>query len=530
MKDFVNTVSKEFVNTVSIPPTTPPSGEPRDREAMDHEKRLRREIANSNERRRMQSINAGFQSLRNLLPHHEGEKLSKANTCTTWMTRRDGDDDIMSVLGTGRRLSLCTVAFKRVSAYLRYLPRNGGRRDEEAAILQQTAEYIHQLEQEKSRLMAQNSQLMKRFNSSSPGNGEAPSSSMFSAPHSPAGEAPPPAIIKRRKTLDGSVESADEGIGSMSPDHNGEEYRNEVGELRRETMGLRIQLERERRHRLSLEDTLSTLRHNQQQEQQQQHQQQQEQHHQQQEQIQQEQIQQEQQQQQQQQQQLQQTQIIEPQIVYVQPKYEHERMQTVEETEVYHRVPTPARNSYDDYRVRHNLNSIVEAIRQLEGDHLFADDRTPARSSVSPPSASPPRAMEVCNSSGNSPSHAQSQTYGHPVGVYMEAPLALTAASVAVPEPVQSSGLAMRSAYQTSATIVPVSTTVTSLKHHVLNRIARSNEVEEQPINLEYRPVVSRSPSPHHMTHPQPSQQSSVPQCYIQQQQLRPGVIVVKHS
>ena len=35
------------------------------------EKRIRREIANSNERRRMQSINAGFSSLRSLLPHHE---------------------------------------------------------------------------------------------------------------------------------------------------------------------------------------------------------------------------------------------------------------------------------------------------------------------------------------------------------------------------------------------------------------------------------------------------------------------------
>ncbi|KAG8288013.1 hypothetical protein J6590_025351 [Homalodisca vitripennis] len=45
--------------------------------SMEQEKRIRREIANSNERRRMQSINAGFQSLRTLLPHHEGEKLSK---------------------------------------------------------------------------------------------------------------------------------------------------------------------------------------------------------------------------------------------------------------------------------------------------------------------------------------------------------------------------------------------------------------------------------------------------------------------
>jgi len=51
------------------------SGEPK---TMEQEKRIRREIANSNERRRMQSINSGFASLRTLLPHHEGEKLSKA--------------------------------------------------------------------------------------------------------------------------------------------------------------------------------------------------------------------------------------------------------------------------------------------------------------------------------------------------------------------------------------------------------------------------------------------------------------------
>lgn len=46
---------------------------------LDNEKRMRREIANSNERRRMQSINAGFQNLRSLLPRHEGEKLSKVS-------------------------------------------------------------------------------------------------------------------------------------------------------------------------------------------------------------------------------------------------------------------------------------------------------------------------------------------------------------------------------------------------------------------------------------------------------------------
>jgi transcription factor AP-4 len=42
------------------------------------DKKLRRQIANCNERRRMQSINAGFHTLRVLMPHLQGEKLSKA--------------------------------------------------------------------------------------------------------------------------------------------------------------------------------------------------------------------------------------------------------------------------------------------------------------------------------------------------------------------------------------------------------------------------------------------------------------------
>jgi len=46
--------------------------------AVESDKRMRREIANSNERRRMQSINAGFSSLKQLLPNKDGEKLSKA--------------------------------------------------------------------------------------------------------------------------------------------------------------------------------------------------------------------------------------------------------------------------------------------------------------------------------------------------------------------------------------------------------------------------------------------------------------------
>ena len=45
------------------------------------EKRIRREIANSNERRRMQSINSGFSSLRSLLPHHEVRACKLKEKC-----------------------------------------------------------------------------------------------------------------------------------------------------------------------------------------------------------------------------------------------------------------------------------------------------------------------------------------------------------------------------------------------------------------------------------------------------------------
>lgn len=46
---------------------------------IEDDKRKRRAIANSNERRRMQSINAGFQTLKSLIPHSSGEKLSKVS-------------------------------------------------------------------------------------------------------------------------------------------------------------------------------------------------------------------------------------------------------------------------------------------------------------------------------------------------------------------------------------------------------------------------------------------------------------------
>ncbi|XP_006637097.1 transcription factor AP-4 isoform X2 [Lepisosteus oculatus] len=137
----------------------------------DQERRIRREIANSNERRRMQSINAGFQSLKTLIPHTDGEKLSKA------------------------------------------------------AILQQTAEYIFSLEQEKTRLLQQNTQLkrfIQEFSGSSP---------------------------KRRR-----AEEKDEGIGS--PDILEDE---KVEDLRREMIELRQQLDKERSVRMMLEEQMRSL-------------------------------------------------------------------------------------------------------------------------------------------------------------------------------------------------------------------------------------------------------------------------------
>ncbi|XP_067009719.1 transcription factor AP-4 isoform X2 [Anabrus simplex] len=166
---------------------------------MEQEKRIRREIANSNERRRMQSINAGFQSLRTLLPHHEGEKLSKA------------------------------------------------------AILQQTAEYIYQLEQEKTSLLSQNCQLKRLVNQHE---GQHESSS------------------KKRKLDTNTVvvpltavpvtvsESSDEGIGSMSPEPVSIISTSSLhvdSDHSREMIELRVQLDRERKLRMHLEDQVRSL-------------------------------------------------------------------------------------------------------------------------------------------------------------------------------------------------------------------------------------------------------------------------------
>ncbi|XP_055303088.1 uncharacterized protein LOC129568807 isoform X2 [Sitodiplosis mosellana] len=135
--------------------------------AMENEKRMRREIANSNERRRMQSINAGFQSLRSLLPHHEGEKLSKA------------------------------------------------------AILQQTAQYIIALESEKTQLLTQNCQL-KRLVDQNDNAGIVEVVQTVAPTNTSTGTQQPHALKKRKidtiYTMQTISDSSDEGLGSMSPE------------------------------------------------------------------------------------------------------------------------------------------------------------------------------------------------------------------------------------------------------------------------------------------------------------------------
>ncbi|CAN8006146.1 unnamed protein product [Ixodes hexagonus] len=169
-----------LVSRLSNRPTSPKT-------QMEQEKRIRREIANSNERRRMQSINAGFQSLRTLLPHHDGEKLSKA------------------------------------------------------AILQHTAEYIYQLEQEKTRLLSQNSQLKRLVSSQMSPDSDGSSS-----------DSPLP---KRKKGDNSESALDDEGIAGMSLQEA--ECREDFSA--REIVELRMQLDRERQLRLILEEQTRSL-------------------------------------------------------------------------------------------------------------------------------------------------------------------------------------------------------------------------------------------------------------------------------
>lgn len=147
----------------------------------------------------------------------------------------------------------------------------------QAAILQQTSDYIYQLLQEKNKLVTYNNQLKRMLTQNG---GDAAAAGSYSSPQSPSNDVP--TVIKRRKTVDGkpcdilaifiyyvlcsclhvtgALESADEGIGSMSPEHiSSDEARAEILDLRRETMEMRLSLERERRHRISLEEHIAIL-------------------------------------------------------------------------------------------------------------------------------------------------------------------------------------------------------------------------------------------------------------------------------
>jgi hypothetical protein len=189
----MTTISRDSTHKLSGRPVSPKS-------QLEQEKRIRREIANSNERRRMQSINAGFQSLRTLLPHHDGEKLSKA------------------------------------------------------AILQHTADYIYQLEQEKTRLLAQNCQLKRLVNS------QIGQDSDVSCDNSPLNKR---IKLEKTHTTNGadSSDSSDE-VFCRSPKANNQsvvDTEPSNDDLKREMVELRLQLDRERRLRMSLEEQTRAL-------------------------------------------------------------------------------------------------------------------------------------------------------------------------------------------------------------------------------------------------------------------------------
>ncbi|KAM7351971.1 transcription factor cropped [Cochliomyia hominivorax] len=207
---------------------TLPPPPPINKTTIENEKRMRREIANSNERRRMQSINAGFQNLRLLLPRHEGEKLSKA------------------------------------------------------AILQQTSQYICELENQKTQLLAQNSQLKRQLGQheagSGGGGGGGGSTGGTAADSSNNGDNLTGVAIKKRKLTDNVAnvqtisDSSDEGLGSMSPEPmtllnaaGGTVAVNNKAQIllqqnTKEMVELKEQLYKERRLRTMLEEELQMIK------------------------------------------------------------------------------------------------------------------------------------------------------------------------------------------------------------------------------------------------------------------------------
>ncbi|XP_074650237.1 transcription factor AP-4-like [Tubulanus polymorphus] len=189
LSEFCRLIAEESDRRTGTADSDTSSSSPKCHVVVDQEKRVRREIANSNERRRMQSINAGFQALRSLLPQHEGDKLSKA------------------------------------------------------AILQQTTDYVHNLERDRSQLMNENTKLRQL---------------LTELGHPYESSSPPP---KRKKTETVSFsESSDEGISMNYEDQTIEQLRWELAESR-------CQFERERRIRTIFEERVHAMETQQQQQQ-----------------------------------------------------------------------------------------------------------------------------------------------------------------------------------------------------------------------------------------------------------------------
>ncbi|CAL8087035.1 unnamed protein product [Orchesella dallaii] len=274
---------------------------PNDKEETEEVRRHRRLVANSNERRRMQGINNGFEALRGFLACGDEQKLSKA------------------------------------------------------AILQKTVTFIQQLLNEKSELIIRNAQMEKLVSGGKVEENPVFAREVFVV--STTDHAVP--IIKqepvterrrKRKASTAQLESVDdEGVASLYSEHSGsgEDLQSEVAELREETKRLRLSLENERLHRRNLEAQIRNL-------------------------------------------QLQNQSLTET-ARFAQDQYTGKMSMS-------NLCPsTPGVIVHDETPrcrtvSRNNLESIVEAIRRLEGDHLFADDDDHNLTTPSP--GSPSAAVE----------------------------------------------------------------------------------------------------------------------------------------
>lgn len=266
-------------------------------EETEEMKRHRRLIANSNERRRMQGINNGFEALRSFLSCSEEQKLSKA------------------------------------------------------AILQKTVSYIQQLLAEKSELIMRNAQLEKMVASGEKVDASDPifSREVFvvsTTDHAvPIIKQEPRSGKRKRKASSAQLESVDdEGVASLYSEHSGsgEDLQSEVGELREETKRLRLTLENERLHRRNLEGQIRNL-------------------------------------------QVQNQSLTESAARYASVAAEQQYLHHHHQSGKLQAICASSANTPPGVIVhdetprcrtvsRNNLESIVEAIRRLEGDHLFADE------------------------------------------------------------------------------------------------------------------------------------------------------------